>query len=154
MFWTKGYGAGIKVRQLLAHGKGGGDDKVERLRKENLEDLRFLLPLPPQEEDKQELQQVLQQGSPTSGSAPSLLNPTPPSFPNKNRLWAQPASCPQQSAAHDNSPFCLYLGPVLPVHALVNPQTPERRTSSSCQGAVPALAGKPCLKNLNLLLQN
>lgn len=33
MFWTKGWGAGIKLRLLLTHGGGGGDDKVESWRR-------------------------------------------------------------------------------------------------------------------------
>ena len=56
----------------------------------------------------QELQQVLQKGNPASGSAAALLQPNSSLFPKqKQAAGLQPASCLQQSAAHDNSLFCL-----------------------------------------------
>lgn len=76
--------------------------------KESPEELRFLLLPPVEGEDKQELQQVLQQENPASGSAAALLQPNSSLFPKqKQAVGLQPASCPQQSAALDNSLFCL-----------------------------------------------
>jgi len=63
---------------------------------------------PLEKEDKQQPQQVLQQGNPALVSAAALLQPNSSLFPKqKQAMGLQPASRPWQSAAHDNSVFRL-----------------------------------------------
>lgn len=86
-----------QAKAVGTHGKGGWDYKWKAGGRRVPRSWQWFLSLPPLEgEDKWELQQVLQQGNPASGSAAALLQPNPSLFQKQKQSTASllpPAVC-------------------------------------------------------------